>query len=243
MRSVVRRRSPRGNSSTRSCRADAIAARKRAWSASTRAARNGSTPLVARRSVSGSSESSRTRAGKVPSARPHRNTRSRSRPRPEAHVTHEDPVTQATHPAEVVVELEGEGATEHVEARRALDRVEPGEALERRIDLVGGLLLRLGPRVAHGDGRDVVGDQAVRPRDELAPRGTRGRAAREVVLQRTHEALEVARRRAARARTTRDEDHGRGPRAPRRAGARARGRGVRAARPSACRHGRCRSDG
>ena len=63
----------------------------------------------------------------------------------ECDVTHEDAVAQSTDAAEVVVELEGEGAAEHVEPGWALDRVEAGEPFERRIDLVGGLLLRFGP--------------------------------------------------------------------------------------------------
>ena len=65
---------------------------------------------------------------------------------------HEDAVAQPADTAEVVVELEGEGAAEHVEAGRALDRVEAGEALERGVDLVGGLLLGFGPRARRSCG-------------------------------------------------------------------------------------------
>ena len=92
------------------------------------AARRGSAPSVARRSASGRSESSCTRVGKSPSASPHTNTRSRSSPRPSADVAHEQPVAEAAHSAQVGVELELERAPEHVDARRRLDRVEPGEA-------------------------------------------------------------------------------------------------------------------
>ena len=123
--------------------------------------------------MSGSSESSRTRAGKRALGQAAQEHAVEVEAEAQADVTHQDAVTQATDPTEVVVELEGEGAAEHVEARRALDRVEPGQALQRGVDLVGGLLLGLGPRVAHGGGRDVVGDEALRPRDELAPRGAR----------------------------------------------------------------------
>ena len=138
----------------------------------------GSTPFVARRSVSGSSESSRTRAGNVPSAMPHRNTRSRSRPRPSATCPMRMPSPSRPTRPRSSSSWRVEGAAEHVEAGWALDRVEAGEALERGVDLVGGLLLGLGPARRRGTRADVVAHETLRPRDELTPRGARGRAAR-----------------------------------------------------------------
>ena len=187
------------------------------------AERSGSTPSVARRSASGSSESSRTRAGNVPSARPQTNTRSRSSPRPSATWPMRMPVAEAADAPEVGVELELERAAEHVEAGGGLDRVEPGEAIERRLDLVGRLLLRVGParrgarscarksrtsRCAHADSSR-----------QLAP-GARRRRARRAARRRRRRGRAPRR---ARARTSRDAARGRAPPAPRPAWPPARG--------------------
>ena len=169
-----------------------------------------------RRSASGSSESSRTRAGNVPSARPHTNTRSRSSPRPSDDVAHQHAVAEAADAPEVGAELELERAAEHVEAGRGLDGVEPGEPIERRLHLVGGPLLGLGP--ARGAGCRGRGTRARvgAPRRTARASSAPGRAPAASV-SRSSATNDVERRapRRARARTSRDVVHGRAPRAPR----------------------------
>ena len=153
----------------------------RRWSSSTRDARSGSAPSVARRSASGSSESSRTRAGNIPSARPHTNTRSRSRPSPSATWPMRMPSPRRPRargrrraPARAC------GGTRR--ARASLDRVEPGQALERRLDLVGRLPFLLGPGPATALGGEVVVHETLGPAREVAPAVVRvdGERAREV---------------------------------------------------------------
>ena len=173
-----------------------MAARNRAWSASTRAAAQGQHAV--RGSPVGVGEQRVVANARGKGALGHAAQEHTVEVEAEAQrdVPHEDAVAEPTHAAEVVVELEGEGAAEHVEAGRPFDRVEPREALQGGIDLVGGLLLGLGPRLAlacspsrHGAG-DVFAQETVRPRDELTPRCTRGCAACEIALQRAHESLQ-----------------------------------------------------
>ncbi len=78
-RSLVVRRSPRGRHSRWRSAAARAARTWRCWRP-TRSRRSASSPLVRARSRSGRSESSRTGAGSVPSARPRITTRSRSSP-------------------------------------------------------------------------------------------------------------------------------------------------------------------
>ena len=74
---------------------------------------------------------------------------------PDAHLDRPDEhaVAEPPDPAEVLLELELEGAVEHVERHRALDRVERAEAVKGLLDLLGRLALarrrpsaRAGPR-------------------------------------------------------------------------------------------------
>ena len=78
--SVVRRRSPRGNPSTRDPAVDASAARSARSSEPIRSARSTSCPSSGARSLSLRSGSSRGAAGNTPSAIPHTNRWSRSAP-------------------------------------------------------------------------------------------------------------------------------------------------------------------
>ena len=90
-------------------------------------------------------------------------------PEAERDVAHEDALAEATDPPEVGVELELERAAEHVEAGGGLDRIEPGEAIERRFDLVGGLLLRLRPCATAGIVGEELAQQPPRPERQIAP--------------------------------------------------------------------------
>ena len=85
-------------------------------------------------------------------------------PEPERDVTHEDAVPEVADAAEVGIELELERAAEHVETGSGLDRVEPGETIERRLHFVGGVLLRLGPRRASAIVREKLAQELPRPR-------------------------------------------------------------------------------
>ena len=116
-RSTLRRRSPRGTQS--SCRRAPASAARSWWCwRSTRSARRASSPPVRARSWSGRRESSRTVAGKEPSARPRTTTRSRSSPMPISTEPTSTPSPKRPDPAEVLLELELEGAVEHVEGDR-----------------------------------------------------------------------------------------------------------------------------
>ncbi len=95
---------------------------------------------------------------------------------------HEDAVAEAPDPAQIGVELQLQRAPEHVETGCVLDRVESGEAFERRLHLVGSLALLLRPRAATGLGSEVVAHEPFGPTGELAPTAARldGQLAHEV---------------------------------------------------------------
>ena len=116
-------------------------------------------------------------------------------PEAQRHVPHQHAVAEPAHSAEVVVELELERAAEDVEPRRGFDRVEAGEALERRLDLVGGLLLGLGPHGAPGVATEVVVHEAARPLGEVAPARARVAPAASAPRSSVTNASELARRR------------------------------------------------
>ena len=126
---------------------------------------------MARRSASGRSESSRTRAGKSALGEPADEDAVEVEAEPERDVTHEQAVAESPDAAEVGVELELERAAEHVEPGRGLDGVEPGEPGERGLDLVGRPVLDLGPLAPPVLGRQVVAHEAFGPAGEVAPAG------------------------------------------------------------------------
>jgi hypothetical protein len=95
-------------------------------------------------------------------------------PEAERDVTHQHAVAEAAHPAEVGVELEFQRAPEDVDGRFGLDRVEPGEALQRGLDLLGGAHLLLGPGGARGLGAEEFADEVLGPGDEPGPARGRG---------------------------------------------------------------------
>ena len=134
------------------------------------AARRGSAPSVARRSASGSSESSCTRVGKRPSARPHTNTRSRSSPSPSA-------TWPMSRPSPKRPTRPRSASSSSSSVRRntstpgdGLDRVEAGQAgrARRRSSRRPAARPRASRR-APGLGGEVVADQALGPPGEVAP--------------------------------------------------------------------------
>ncbi len=169
MRSVVRRRSPRGNSRTRSPSAAASAARNRRWSSLTRVACNGSAPSVAASLGVGEQRVVVHATGEHPFGETAHEHSVQVEPEPERDVSHEDAVAEAPHPAEVGVQLQLEGATEHGEAGSSFDGVEPGQAFQRGVDLVCRLAFRFGPRTAAGLGRQEIVHEPFGPAAQLAP--------------------------------------------------------------------------
>ena len=93
------------------------------------------------RSWSGRSESSCVGEGNSPSASPRTTTRSRSRPTPMLTEPTSTPFAHAPDPTEVGLELELQGAGEHVEVDRLLDRVQAGQPVQGPLDPFGRLLL------------------------------------------------------------------------------------------------------
>ncbi len=164
-------------------------------------------------------------------------------PEAERDVAHEDALAEATHAPEVGVELQLERAAEHVEARGRLDRVEPGQALERGLDLVGGLLLRLRPRAAAQVVGEEVADEPPCPPREIAPTHTGLRPRRQPLAELGDERRRARAPNRARARTSRGAVRGRAPRAPSPAPLPRRRHGARDARATASHRGRRRHAG
>ena len=156
--------------------------------------RNASAPSVARRSASGSSESSRTRVGNSALGQAAHEDAVEVEPETERHVAHEDAVAEATDAAEVGVELELERAPEHLDARARPRprRARPGGRARPRPSRPPGARPRAS-RPRRGLRREVVAHEALGPGGELAATLAAG-VDREVVDQRGDEGLQLARR-------------------------------------------------
>ena len=147
---------------------------------------------MARRSASGSSESSRTRVGNSALGEAAHEHAVEVEPEAERHVAHEHAVAEPADAAEVGVELELERAAEHVHAGRGLDRVEAGEPVQRGFDLVG----RLRSASGHVGPAGLAAPRWSRTRPSAQAASSRqpgGGVDREVVDQRGDEGLQLAR--------------------------------------------------
>ena len=173
IRSVVRRRSPRGNVSTRARRGSecgeesAVVVVHAGRPQGERAVRGptvgvGEQRVVAHAPGEGALDQAAHDDDVEVEAEPAR------------HGTDAHAVAEAADAPEVGVELERERPAEHVDARRGLDRVEPGQPFERGLDLVGSRPLGLRPRLPTALRSQVAVDEALRPVGQLAP-GSTGR--------------------------------------------------------------------
>jgi hypothetical protein len=90
---------------------------------------------------------------------------------PDAHADEADgdALAEAAGPAEIGLELGHQGAAEHVEADRALDGVEVGEAAQRALDPLGGRTLAVGPAGPDLGAAQVALEHVARPAGAGAP--------------------------------------------------------------------------
>ena len=195
MRSVVRRKSPRGSNRTRApapSGAAASAARKRRWSSSTRAGAERQRALGGAPVGVGKERVVAHVRRKGAFDEPTHEHAVEVEAETESDMPHEDSVAETADATQIGVELELERAAEDVEAGRRLDRVEPGEAFERGLHLVGRALLRLGPlRTPRVVGEEVVHDPPC-PGGQIVPGHPFARALAQRVAELGNERVELA---------------------------------------------------
>ena len=109
------------------------------------------------------------------------------------HRAHEHALAEAPHPAEVLLELELQGAVEHVEADRGLHGIEGTEAVQRLGDPFCGLALgRVVPPLPSARAAEEATQPALRPGGVLAPPTGSCRGAAEIVDDLEHEPPQLA---------------------------------------------------
>ena len=165
---MLRRRSPRGTHSTWR-RGAGQSGEKLAVLALHVWDRRGSSSPVDAALVIGQEGVVMGRRGEQPFGQAEHDDQVQVQPDPHAHRSDQHPFAHAPDPAEIGFELEFEGAGEHVEFDRLLDRVETGQAIEGPLHPFGRLLLDRRPRRRDALVAEERAHVPARPGDALSP--------------------------------------------------------------------------